>query len=45
MAVYIKDYQKHFADALDSLKPFNQRLDKILIIADGPLTKDLSKSN
>ncbi len=41
MAVYVKDYPKHFADALDSLKPFNQRLDKILIIADGPLTKEL----
>ena len=42
MAVYHKDSPKHFASALDSLKPFVYRLDNIIIIADGPLTNELN---
>lgn len=43
MAVYFKDSSKHFDEALESLKPFAKRLDNILIIADGPLTKELDQ--
>lgn len=43
MAVYIKDSSKHFAQALDSLKPFVSRLYSIIIVADGPLTNELYK--
>jgi len=43
MAVYIKDSPQHFAEALDSLKPFVSRLYSVIIIADGPLNHQLYK--
>jgi glycosyltransferase involved in cell wall biosynthesis len=41
MAVYWRDDPLHFADALDSLRPFVERLDAVILVADGPLTPDL----
>lgn len=41
MAVYRRDDPSHFADALDSLRPFVERLDAVILVADGPLTSEL----
>jgi glycosyltransferase involved in cell wall biosynthesis len=41
MAVYSLDDSSHFADALDSILPFVNRLDGVLLAADGPLTPKL----
>lgn len=41
MAVYRRDDPWHFADALDSLRPFVVRLDAVVLVADGPLTPEL----
>lgn len=41
MAVYHKDSPQHFAASLDSLRPFSDQLDSIVIVADGPLTEQL----
>jgi glycosyltransferase involved in cell wall biosynthesis len=37
MAVYKEDDPKHFAEALDSLDPFQHRLADVTLVADGPL--------
>jgi glycosyltransferase involved in cell wall biosynthesis len=41
MAVYNKDLPSHFAEALDSLRPFCEKLDCIVVVADGSLTHEL----
>jgi glycosyltransferase involved in cell wall biosynthesis len=41
MAVYRRDNPLHFASALDSLLPFVDRLDAVVLVADGPLTNQL----
>ena len=41
MAVYRRDDPLHFADALDSLRPFVARLDAVILVADGLLTPEL----
>lgn len=41
MAVYRRDEPSHFAAALDSLLPFVDRLDAVVLVADGPLTNQL----
>lgn len=41
MAVYHKDHPVHFAEALDSLRPFSRQLDSVIVVADGPLTDKL----
>lgn len=41
MAVYNRDDPMHFADALDSLLPFVDLLESVVLVADGPLSEDL----
>lgn len=41
MAVYQADSPRHFEAALDSLSPFVERLDEIVLVVDGPLPASL----
>lgn len=41
MAVYYKDFPLHFAESLDSLRSFIEKIEHIIIVADGVLTVEL----